>query len=79
MRVRRLVGDPVRTSSGLPADGHAVWERQLHDFQIAADVLPDARRAIAEVGRFVHGFTARPGRPSAASAVATAGFLRTTG
>lgn len=31
-----------------------VWDHAIHDFHVAADVLPDARAAIAEIGQFVH-------------------------
>jgi hypothetical protein len=31
-----------------------VWDHAIHDFHVAADVLPDARAAIAEIGKFVH-------------------------
>lgn len=30
-----------------------VWDRQLHVFQAAADVLPEAARAVARIGEFV--------------------------
>lgn len=30
-----------------------VWDHAIHDFHVAADVLPDARAAIAEIGQFV--------------------------
>lgn len=29
------------------------WDQQLHVFQVAADILPDARQAIQEIGAFV--------------------------
>lgn len=38
-----------------------VWDRQVHVFQAAADLLPESRRAIAEIGRFIR--SAVPGRP----------------
>ncbi|MBJ8342009.1 alpha/beta hydrolase fold domain-containing protein [Antrihabitans sp. YC3-6] len=34
-----------------------VWDHAIHDFHVAADVLPDARAAIAEIGKFVHSIT----------------------
>ncbi|MGW5322858.1 MULTISPECIES: alpha/beta hydrolase family protein [Rhodococcus] len=30
-----------------------VWDRQVHIFQAAADLLPEGVRAIGEIGRFV--------------------------
>ncbi|EHK83727.1 esterase [Rhodococcus pyridinivorans AK37] len=30
-----------------------VWDRQVHIFQAAADLLPEGARAIGEIGRFV--------------------------
>ncbi|NMN95535.1 alpha/beta hydrolase [Antrihabitans stalactiti] len=34
-----------------------IWDHAIHDFHVAADVLPDARAAIAEIGKFVHTIT----------------------
>ncbi|QLY34583.1 alpha/beta hydrolase [Nocardia huaxiensis] len=34
-----------------------IWECGIHDFQLAADVLPDARVAMREIGLFVHSHT----------------------
>lgn len=44
------------------ADAHAgcelhVWSGQIHDFPLAADILPEGRRAIGYVGDFVKGVT----------------------
>ncbi|MEV6279691.1 alpha/beta hydrolase [Nocardia sp. NPDC051832] len=36
-----------------------IWEKAVHVFQVAADVLPDARDAIAEIGVFARGELAR--------------------
>lgn len=32
-----------------------VWDNAIHVFQAAADVIPEAREAIAEIGRFIRG------------------------
>lgn len=39
-------------SAGVPCRLQ-VWDRQLHVFQVAADVLPEARAAIADIGAFI--------------------------
>jgi acetyl esterase/lipase len=44
-------------ASGVPCDLH-LWDGQIHDFPIAADVLPEGRRAIRYIGDFVKGVTA---------------------
>ncbi|WP_067690626.1 alpha/beta hydrolase [Nocardia jejuensis] len=36
-----------------------IWEDAVHVFQVAADVLPDARDAIAEIGVYMRGVFAR--------------------
>lgn len=38
--------------AGVPCDLH-LWAGQIHDFPLAADVLPEGRRAIEYVGKFV--------------------------
>lgn len=38
------------------------WDGQIHDFPLAADVLPEGRRALAHIGQFVQQVTGRPGR-----------------
>jgi acetyl esterase/lipase len=43
--------------SGIPCELH-LWDGQIHDFPIAADVLPEGRRAIRYIGDFVKGVTA---------------------
>ncbi|OBB05278.1 esterase [Mycolicibacterium conceptionense] len=45
------------------ADAHApcelhIWSGQIHDFPLAADILPEGRQAIRYVGDFVKGVTA---------------------
>ncbi|WP_084459336.1 alpha/beta hydrolase [Mycolicibacterium houstonense] len=40
-----------------PGELH-VWQGQIHDFPLAADILPEGRRAIGYVGDFVKGVTA---------------------
>ena len=44
-------------ASGIRCDLH-LWEGQIHDFPLAADVLPEGRRAIKYVGDFVKDVTA---------------------
>lgn len=46
-------------ASGVPCDLH-LWEGQIHDFPLAADVLPEGRRAIRYIGNFVKDVTAAP-------------------
>lgn len=43
-------------SSGVHCDLH-LWEGQIHDFPLAADILPEGRRAIKYVGDFVKDVT----------------------
>ncbi len=38
-----------------------VWDRQIHDFQLAADILPEARTAIADIGNFIAAVTGADG------------------
>lgn len=47
------------------AEAHAtcelhVWSGQVHDFPLAADIVPEGRRAIRYMGDFVKGVTAAP-------------------
>lgn len=44
-------------ASGIPCDLH-LWDRQIHDFPLAADILPEGRRAIRYIGDFVRDVTA---------------------
>jgi acetyl esterase/lipase len=44
-------------ASGVHCDLH-LWEGQIHDFPIAADVLPEGRRALKYLGDFVKDVTA---------------------
>ncbi|WP_374021415.1 alpha/beta hydrolase [Mycobacterium sp. HNNTM2301] len=46
-------------ASGIPCDLH-LWDGQIHDFPIAADVLPEGRRAIRLIGDFIKEVTAAP-------------------
>lgn len=46
-------------TSGVPCDLH-LWDGQIHDFPIAADVLPEGRRAIRYIGDFIKNVTAAP-------------------
>ncbi|MFF0817114.1 alpha/beta hydrolase [Rhodococcus sp. NPDC003318] len=43
-----------------------VWDRQVHVFQAAADILPEAARAVARIGEFVREATRASERPAAA-------------
>lgn len=47
-------------ASGIRCDLH-LWDGQVHDFPLAADVLPEGRRAIRYIGDFVKDVTAGPG------------------
>lgn len=53
-------------AAGVRCDLH-LWEGQVHDFPLAADVLPEARRAIRYIGEFVKEVTA-PTKPGTAAA-----------
>jgi acetyl esterase/lipase len=44
-------------ASGIRCDLH-LWDGQIHDFPLAADILPEGRRAIRYVGDFVKDVTA---------------------
>ena len=46
-------------ASGIPCDLH-LWDGQIHDFPLAADILPEGRRAIRYIGDFVKDVTAVP-------------------
>ena len=48
-------------ASGIRCDLH-LWDGQIHDFPLAADVLPEGRRAIRYIGDFVQDVTAAPGK-----------------
>lgn len=52
----------------IPCDLH-LWRRQIHDFPLAADILPEGRRALQHIGDFVQKVTER----SSVSLAATAG------
>ncbi|OBK83610.1 alpha/beta hydrolase [Mycolicibacter sinensis] len=39
-------------AAGVPCDLH-LWDGQIHDFPLAADVLPEGRRAIHYIGDFI--------------------------
>ncbi|WP_108637189.1 alpha/beta hydrolase [Mycobacterium terramassiliense] len=43
--------------SGVRCDLH-LWDRQIHDFPIAADILPEGRQAIRYIGDFIKEVTA---------------------
>jgi acetyl esterase/lipase len=42
--------------AGVRCDLH-VWQGQIHDFPLAADILPEGRRAISYLGDFVNEVT----------------------
>ncbi|MEV0247439.1 alpha/beta hydrolase [Nocardia sp. NPDC050712] len=44
-----------------------LWEQAVHVFQVAADILPDARDAIADIGAFMRGELARAAAKDAAA------------
>jgi acetyl esterase/lipase len=46
-------------AAGIRCDLH-LWDGQIHDFPLAADVLPEARRAIRYIGDFVKEVTPEP-------------------
>ena len=53
-------------AAGVRCDLH-VWQGQVHDFPLPADILPEGRRAIRYVGEFVNE-VAVPRRPFATRA-----------
>jgi acetyl esterase/lipase len=58
-------------STGIRCDLH-IWDGQIHDFPLAADVLPEGRRAIRYLGDFIKEVTAEAAH-SARRLAATAG------
>lgn len=46
-------------ASGIPCDLH-LWDGQVHDFPLAADILPEGRRAVRHIGDFIKEVTAAP-------------------
>jgi acetyl esterase/lipase len=44
-------------ASGVRCDLH-LWDGQIHDFPLAADVLPEGKRAIRYIGDFAKEVTA---------------------
>lgn len=50
-------------AAGIRCDLH-LWDGQIHDFPLAADVLPEGRRAIRYIGDFVKEVTAGMGESS---------------
>ena len=60
-------------AAGVRCDLH-LWDGQIHDFPLAADILPEARRAIRYIGDFVKEVTGGDApRRSRTEKVATAG------
>jgi acetyl esterase/lipase len=45
-----------------------IWQRQVHVFQILADLVPDARQAIREIGLFIRAQAALATEPAATAA-----------
>lgn len=60
-------------ASGIRCDLH-LWDGQIHDFPLAADILPEGRRAIKYLGDFVKDVT--PAAEAARSKVRNARRLR---
>jgi acetyl esterase/lipase len=58
-------------SKGIRCDLH-IWDGQIHDFPLAADILPEGRRAIRYLGDFIKEVTAEASH-SARRLTATAG------
>ncbi|MGA5543011.1 alpha/beta hydrolase [Mycobacterium sp. NPDC051198] len=58
-----LVADRLAAAHA-PCELH-VWSGQIHDFPLAAEVLPEGRRAIGYIGDFVKGVTAAPAQSAA--------------
>lgn len=50
-------------AAGIRCDLH-LWDGQIHDFPLAADVLPEGRRAIRYIGDFLKEVTARGAKSS---------------
>jgi acetyl esterase/lipase len=59
-------------ATGIRCDLH-LWDGQIHDFPLAADILPEGRRAIRYIGDFVKDVTSGPGIAWPAPVTATAG------
>lgn len=59
-------------ASGVRCDLH-LWDKQIHDFPLAADVLPEGRRAIRYIGDFIKQVTAAAGNESWRRVAAEAG------
>ncbi|MGH3563470.1 MAG: alpha/beta hydrolase, partial [Mycobacterium sp.] len=54
-------------AAGIRCDLH-LWDGQIHDFPLAADVLPEGRRAIRYLGDFVKKVTGEATGPSVSAA-----------
>lgn len=59
-------------ATGIRCDLH-LWDGQIHDFPLAADILPEGRRAIRYIGDFVKDVTTGPGSAWNAPLTAAAG------
>lgn len=47
-------------AGGIRCDLH-LWDGQIHDFPLAADILPEGRRALRYIGNFVKNVTTPAG------------------
>jgi len=59
-------------AKGIRCDLH-LRDGQIHDFPLAADILPEGRRAIRYIGDFVKDVTTGPGSAWRAPVIAAAG------
>jgi acetyl esterase/lipase len=59
------------TEAGAPCDLH-LWDGQVHDFPLAADILPEGRAAIRYVGEFIRQVTPASDEDAVARAYARA-------
>lgn len=62
---------------GIRCDLH-LWDGQIHDFPLAADILPEGRRAIRYIGDFVKEVTAEHVKLRGAREYRAMGAVRST-
>lgn len=60
--------------AGARCDLH-LWHGQIHDFPLAADILPEGRRAISSIGDFVRQVTPAADEDAVAREYASAAGL----
>ena len=48
----RMQAPPMRTTAGVPTEVR-VWPGQIHDFQLAAPVVPEATRSLRQIGEYI--------------------------